>query len=208
MKQDLTLDAHLRERFFKAICINDLAEVERFLQAAVVYPDGSTAKFDPNLPHPDSGESPVFLAVRTQSKKMVELLLKYGAKPDVLENTGASAVHAAAVKGDVEMLRILFDAGVSVNQQDKYGYTPLHYASVAGREGVTLLLLERDADMSLKDVNGKTAMDYAAGSGVKGLLEGRLERIAMKEARVCEETGRIHRSNLQKLDALLKRRKK
>lgn len=54
-------------------------------------------------------QTPLHLAVITQQPKLVEILLRLGADPALLDRDGRTAVHLAAHAGDETILRILIN---------------------------------------------------------------------------------------------------
>lgn len=56
-----------------------------------------------------SVQTPLHLAVITQQPKLVEILLRVGADPTLLDSDGRTAVHLAAHAGDEAVLRVLLN---------------------------------------------------------------------------------------------------
>jgi hypothetical protein len=98
-------------------------------------------------------------------EKRVRALVAAGAKLDLVDSGGWSALHYASYSGHVRMVKLLLDGkyevkGAGINLQRGGGETPLILASMYGREAVVRLLLERGADVTLR-TRGSTALYYA-----------------------------------------------
>ena len=62
--------------------------------------------------------------------RMVRLLVEdLGAKVDVVDPRGGTAMHGASATGNTEVVKTLARLGANINKQDICGFTPLHFAS-------------------------------------------------------------------------------
>jgi hypothetical protein len=128
------------------------------------------------------GSTPLLRAAKALDAPAVELLLKYGANPNLPNVQGTTAVMAAAGLGSVDAdtrgvfttedtqfrsaatLKLLLDNGGEINAKDNIrGQTPLHGASFWGWNAAVELLVARGADLNAKDNQGKTVIDSALG---------------------------------------------
>ena len=104
-------------------------------------------------------------AAREGDEKRVRALVASGAKLDLVDGYGCSALHWASLSGHARIVKLLLDGkyegkGAGVNLQASDGWTALIRASVYGHEAVVRLLLERGADVTLV-ASGSTALSYA-----------------------------------------------
>ena len=76
---------------------------------------------------------------------------------DVVETTGNSALHLAALQGKKQTVEAIINCQADVNMCNREGWTPLHLACMKGRHQVKTVLLEHGADESLKTRSGLTA---------------------------------------------------
>jgi ankyrin repeat protein len=106
-------------------------------------------------------ETYLMTACGQKSAKTVQLLIKYGAKPnDTLEN-GYSVAMMAASFGSLEVLECLLKNGANLKQTRKVdGMTILMFAAFNGDSKKVKLLLDFGADKYVKDKSGKSALDY------------------------------------------------
>lgn len=104
------------------------------------------------------------VAVDEGNKKMVEVLLKAGAKPNILNFDGCSALHEALQMGDEELLGLLLEHQADANQKNKDFTSPLHYAASRGKVSMLELLLRHGADVKLADAQGWTPLHLATRS--------------------------------------------
>uniref|UniRef100_A0A4W5P831 Nuclear factor of kappa light polypeptide gene enhancer in B-cells 2 (p49/p100) n=1 Tax=Hucho hucho TaxID=62062 RepID=A0A4W5P831_9TELE len=99
------------------------------------------------------GQTPLHLAVITRQVKVVDVLLRAGADPTLLDRDGRTALHLAALAGDDVTLRILLGhLGERylhlVNMADYHGLHPLHLAVRKGGERCLRLLVEGGAKIN------------------------------------------------------------
>ncbi|XP_007189048.2 ankyrin repeat and SOCS box protein 5 isoform X2 [Balaenoptera acutorostrata] len=92
------------------------------------------------------GVTPLFNACSQGSPSCTELLLEYGAKPQ-LESCLPSPTHEAASKGHHECLEILISWGIDVDQDIPHLGTPLYVASMSQQFHCVRKLLYTGADV-------------------------------------------------------------
>ena len=86
--------------------------------------------------------APIQSAAAAGHRKVVELLLKHKADPNVREQGGYTPLHAAAQNGDKDMIQALIYGGSDITLQSDDGKTPLDLALEAGHLGAAKLLQE------------------------------------------------------------------
>lgn len=112
-------------------------------------------------------QTPLHLAVSTRQVKVVDLLLKAGADPSLLDRDGRSAVHLAALSGDTSMLRVVLgqlreEHAHLVNTPDYHGLQPLHLSVRRDGERCLRLLVESGAKINAPEQkSGCTALHMA-----------------------------------------------
>ena len=108
----------------------------------------------------------------------IRQLIADGAKPDIKDVNGCTALLVCARNGgtnNLNIIKLLFDAGADVNQANvTYNYTPLIYSANNGHIEIVRELIRRGADVRFMNKGGRAAIEYAAESGhidvVKELL--------------------------------------
>jgi hypothetical protein len=107
---------------------------------------------------------------------VVRALLDEGADVNAVGGrVGATAFHAAALRGHVKVMDLLFKKGADLNKADFIHKTALHSAAGVDDADVIRYLLEHGADPDARDGKGSTAYDWAVmlGNGnAKKVLEG------------------------------------
>jgi ankyrin repeat protein len=88
------------------------------------------------------GAAPIQSAVAAGQTEIVRMLLKQGANPNVREQNGDTALHAAAQNADVDTIRLLLFGGADLNIKNDENKTPLDLALEAGHAQAALLLGE------------------------------------------------------------------
>ena len=76
------------------------------------------------------------------STEILALLLAYGADPDISSNSGSTAAHEAAYRGELEFLQLLAASGANMRAVCVEGLTPLEYARKAGQDATVQWLEE------------------------------------------------------------------
>jgi ankyrin repeat protein len=141
--------------------------------AAITSPD-----VDVNERAPD-GSTALMWATFNVDHEMVRALLKAGAKADVTNRYGASALGEAVEVADLELVRMLLDAGADVDSPNPDGQTALMLAISVGSEPVAKLLIERGADINaIERFRGQNALMWAAGGNLPDIVDALLARRA------------------------------
>ena len=82
----------------------------------------------------------------------VRLFLALGADINTIHG-GATALHAAASKGDLALIRFLLEHGAHVDQAAKFGITPLWEAREHRQVAAEQLLIAHGADPDTSRIN-------------------------------------------------------
>ena len=117
-------------------------------------------------PDRNVGSTPLHLACKYFSPKIIFLLLDSGALCYIPRNDGNTPLHLAAAndkKGAV--VRRLINAGSDVNAKMNDGSTPLHYASQNGHYDNFITLVNAGADVKVKTNEGSTPLHSASEEG-------------------------------------------
>jgi ankyrin repeat protein len=120
---------------------------------------------------------------------MLRLLIKSGARVDIEDAKGATALTHAADGGTMAAIRVLVEAGADINHQNKRGASPLLIAlQRRDRDGRIDYLLAHGADVKAKDQDGLTTLMAAATQGYVKYVSALLKRGLDPNART--QTGR------------------
>ena len=151
----------------KAIKMNNKKLVELFLQKGV-----DIHKTDGN------GKTPLMWAAQKGHIDILEILLKKGAKVNVVDNeTGKTALLWACIDRKIASVKKLVEFGASVNIPDHNGVTPLMWVLRSRYTGIGRFLLSVDnIDVDAQDKDGKTALMWAAQEGRVNFVEFLLEK--------------------------------
>ena len=92
-------------------------------------------------------------------------LITQGARIDVRDSLGRTALHLAALHGEAGTVMSLIAAGSGVRLKDNAGFTPLHMGASRGHEAVCFALVNSGADINAIGNEGHTALHCAAEDG-------------------------------------------
>lgn len=143
-----------------AVSVGNITRVQQILEQGI----------NINTPEPTEGQTPLHVAIRHLGKtdnslciNMVNLLLKFGADVNAVDDDGITALHWAAAYGLTMVARILINAGANVNTKDKFSITPLHQCVEHPQLEIPSILIEAGADLNVRNVNGQTPLTIAEG---------------------------------------------
>lgn len=142
-----------RDEFIRAVRLDLVADVEAGLKLGI----------DVNMTEPYRGETALMIAVRENSNKVIDALLKTpGIAIDLRAKNGDSAIMLASYLGNLKVVKELLQRGAAINHP---GWTPLHYAATAGHLELIRLLLEHHAYIDAESPNKTTPLMMASRNG-------------------------------------------
>jgi ankyrin repeat protein len=117
-------------------------------------------------------ETDVIWSVKNDEKPLFEELLNEGVNVDYQDESGGTALMAAARKShEPYYLKRLIAAHADVNRQDTAGYTALMWAVKWKNVEGAKMLLDAGAAVDMQNKFGQTAMDLAKSDSIKELLQ-------------------------------------
>ena len=142
-----------RYLFFRSVRGADVSGVEKFLKSKTV---------DPDICEESTKETALFIAISTKQTAMIDVLLKYGAKPDAYKSErGGTALHMAAWRGEVEIVKKLIQASADIEATGD-SWTPLMHAISADGQDAFMTLLDAGANIHFQNERGETLLHIAA----------------------------------------------
>lgn len=112
------------------------------------------------------GTTPLVEAAFSGNADIVKLYLDHGAKVNILNKVGESALFYAS---NAKVARLLIEAGDDPNRLAEWG-TPLHSAARWERPEVIKVLLEKGAKVNIYGKSGESPLHYASTAEVARLL--------------------------------------
>lgn len=113
---------------------------------------------DPDTPD-ESGNTLLMIAVRHKNAELVDLLVNAGAKLNLRNRHGETAIMLASYKGLGNIVHALYVNGAEINHK---GWNPLLYAASGGHARIIELLLEGGVPVNATSDNGTTPLMMAA----------------------------------------------
>lgn len=131
-----------------------------------------------NTRDPSTGDGALHILVRGRDLTWINFMISRGARPDLQNNQGATALLLAAQIGWREGAELLLASRANPNVPNNQGETPLIYAVRRFDAPMVRLLMSRGADPNQTDsLSGNSALDYARqdrrGQALIPVLEGR-----------------------------------
>lgn len=111
-------------------------------------------------------------AITEGKEKIIPLLIKKGARPNIMNSYGQPAIWLATTKGKISAVKSLLEGGAVTNVADSQNKTtPLIVAAYRGYKEILKLLIDSKANLELSDKNGLTALAYAVTRGSPETVE-------------------------------------
>ncbi len=102
------------------------------------------------------------LALQADLDIIKDYIYDYPQSIDMKEpQSGSTAMHVAASKGNLELISLLHQRGANINIPDMFGNAPIHYAVDRSRNEATILLLNLGANINLQDFRGNSPLHVA-----------------------------------------------
>ncbi|XP_055316311.1 26S proteasome non-ATPase regulatory subunit 10-like [Sitodiplosis mosellana] len=96
-------------------------------------------------------------------ERLVEFLLKFKDSPfDEPDDTDATPLILATLKGSLPICRMLIDRGANVNHRNSNGHTPIKYAGSKNHKDLLSYLLDHGGDPNVRDHIGDTPLHRVA----------------------------------------------
>lgn len=118
-------EKHLQEY----VQCGDYAKVEKILKKGI-FPDSTNSQ----------GQTPLFVAALLGLRKIVDLLLNFGSRPNHRCLDWSTPVHAAAFSCDQWIMSRLIDAGGDLRLYDQKSRRPYDWARMAGEDQSALMI--------------------------------------------------------------------
>ncbi len=139
--------------------------------------------FDVNRPDATTKTTPLMYAVAEKPEEsvsekehnpvlgVIKILLKAGAKVDVLDNIEDTPLTLAIMSGQPAHVQALIEAGADVNFRGNYNITALMQAAKSEQPEMVETLLKAGADISIRSSLNETALSLAKQSGNEAIIK-------------------------------------
>jgi len=112
-----------------------------------------------------TGETPLFVAVKTDSISTIRVLLENKASLNVRDKQGNTMLHTAVRWNSKDSAALLISSGIDINAHSLNGDTALHDAVILGMSDIETLLIESGANLEVRDIDGNTPLMEAVIAG-------------------------------------------
>ncbi|KAJ1136386.1 hypothetical protein NDU88_002803 [Pleurodeles waltl] len=127
------------------------------------------------------GSSALHDACVSHRTECVQLLLSYGANPNLMSEDGSAPLHLCSTPGSFQCAQLLVEHGARVNMKTRdSAVTPLHVAAKHGLEEHLKLYLCNGADITQRNREGETALNAACAGADNPEQSGRYYRVVKK----------------------------
>lgn len=176
----------MEKNFLGYVCCGDIKKTHEILKNEI----------DPNLN--ENGYTPLTVALtKTNNIDMIELLLRYGAKPNMPNSYGLTPLVKSSACGYSEIVEMLLDHGANPNSFSN-GYSALIEASYHGYCDIIEILLNYGADINITNNRYETSLIAAVGNehidvikllikkGINPLITNNYNQSALDYAKIKE----------------------
>lgn len=117
--------------------------------------------------------TPLSCAAREGESEIATLLLERGARVNIADGDGNTALKFFSKAGNDNLVRTLLNSGADPSLVDQEGWSPLMSASYEGCLSTVKILLEAGADANLESSEGLSALDLALEAAQEEVDEDR-----------------------------------
>ena len=146
---------------------------------------------DPNVSVLSFGTYPLLVAAEyggEEAPALLEMLIAHGARIDVRDEEGATAIFLAGKGASIETIQTLLRHGADISDRNYQRDTALTFASCWGMTDRAAMLLDAGIDILAQDDLGRTALHWAATNGHASTVALLLSRGAIVD--VPDQWGR------------------
>ena len=155
------IDVNVQDSFgMTAIAAASRAGCTRIVELLLIRPETKVDIVDF-----DAGRSALRCAAERNFADVVELLLRNGAQPNLVDRQGGTAMLRAVYRGCQEALMAMIDFGVDLHCVDEDSQSLLHSASRNGHFEIARLLVENGISPQVRDKDDLTPLHDASRCG-------------------------------------------
>ena len=155
-----------------------------------------------DLPHGPLLRTRLMYAAKQNDDARVQWLLTRGARANLGDKAGWTAMHYACHHGAVQSIlallrpRCTLAKVADVNARTLIGETALHFASANNFSHIVRLLLEAGADVNAQSSNGQTPLHFAASAGATASMRTLLDMGASIDSGEIDFLTPLHLASL------------
>ena len=157
-----------------------------------------------NYANPDikniHGTTPLHKAAHCRSEKIVDILLRFGACPNSVDNKYNTPLHISVETHNRKIAEMLLRKGAKPNKVNEYGESVLHLSVKQELVKMTQLFLNFRANTNLQDIDGNTPLHFC----VKENMSSRDRNIARALRNAGAKIDISNKENITVLDLLKK----
>lgn len=126
------------------------------------------------------GRTPLHAAALNDQVECMQLLLKHGGQPNIVDKGGKTCFMIAAESGSAGTIELLVTGQIAdISLSDETGNSALHLACQQTHEGCALMILEKIDDVRVLDMpnaKGETPLHIASAQGLVTVVQDLITR--------------------------------
>ena len=139
-----------------------------------------------------TGETPIFMAVKTNSPPTIKILLDNNANINARDTQGQSLLHTALRWNAKDSAQMLINNNIDINSQALNGNTPLHDAIIFRMPEIENMLISNHANLETRNIDGITPLMEAVRHGSSSSVERLTVNMADVSARNTRGDTPLH----------------
>ncbi|XP_076784972.1 uncharacterized protein LOC117703140 isoform X2 [Arvicanthis niloticus] len=120
--------------------------------------------------------TPLIKASQCRQMECLDILLKHGADPNIVDCSGNTALHYAVYNGDIETATKLLEYKANIEAINENKITPLLLALKQNKEKMAEFLINNGANAKTCDFLGRSSLMYAVRCGSELIIKLLLQR--------------------------------
>ena len=138
------------------------------------------------VPHGRQHFPILFVAARRERLGLCQMLLEFGADPNLRGYHGMRALHSACWRGNCRIVQLLIERGANINLANDTGTVPLFQALANGHRHLVLTMLRAGSRIQVRNRSDETKCNAALNEHLRRMRDsGGWEAHVARHRRAC-----------------------